>query len=857
MSSPSSREAVVTLLSSKRRVIAATAFVILLLFLVRPGASRLKSKVVYSISSAVGRSVDISSVHIRLLPWPGFDLENLVIYDDPAFGAEPMLRAGEVSASLRLISLLRGRLEVSRLDLTEPSLNLVQGQNGRWNVEALVERSAHIPLAPTAKAKSEPRFAFPYIEASSARINFKKGPEKKPYALTNADFSLWQESENSWGVRLKAQPIRSDLNLNDIGLVRVDGTWQRSATLRDTPLDFSLEWDRPQLGQLTKLFTGVDQGWRGGVQLETKLTGTPANLQIASDASIQDFRRYDITSGSSLRLAAHCIAKYSSIDHVFRDVDCSSPIGDGSIHVTGDAGFLGSQAYKLTFSAEKVPAQAAVRLAQLTKQNLPDDLVAGGLVHAAVSGERDSTGEFHLDGEGAIVDFRLASAANKAEIGPETVPFVLTSKPATNATLNAKTPRGLREGPRLEFGPFRLGPHSATVYGWVNRTEYSMSLTGEAAVAGTLRLAHMFGIPALPATPEGAAQVDLEISGLWGARPFGPSGFVGPQVIGVAKLHNVRISIRGMGGPIEISSGELRLNADNARIEKVAARLAGTVVTGSLATARGCGLPATCPIHFNLNAKSLDLSELRGWVSPRQATRPWYRILGADTSTVPQFLTALQASGRVTADHVLVRGFSADHVAANVNLTHGKLEVDALAADIFAARLRGTFQANFSVRPAECTISGNLAGLPLPALAAAMQDNWITGTANGSYQLKGVCGADFWQSAEGSLQFDIRDGAVPHISLAEDEGPLKVVQLSGQAKLHKGEIDLSDATLNTPGANFQVNGTATLQRVLDLKLTPVLPTAGTRYSITGPLADPRVAALPGAEQARLKSEPAK
>ncbi len=118
-----------------------------------------------------------------------------------------MLRASEVTADLRLTSLLRGRLEISRLDLSEPSLNLVHAEGGRWNLEALLERTAHIPLAPTGKAKSEPRPGFPYIEATSARINFKSGPEKKPYALTNANFSLWQDSENSWGVRLEGATV--------------------------------------------------------------------------------------------------------------------------------------------------------------------------------------------------------------------------------------------------------------------------------------------------------------------------------------------------------------------------------------------------------------------------------------------------------------------------------------------------------------------------------------------------------------------------------------------------------------------------------------------------------------------------
>src|SRR6476661_9480754 len=121
----------------------AAALVLLLLFLVRPGASRLKSRIIISLSAAVGRPVDLGAVHIRLLPRPGFDLENLVVYDDPAFGAEPILRASEVTADLRLMSLVRGRIEIARLDLTEPSLNLVHRETGHWNLEALLERTAH------------------------------------------------------------------------------------------------------------------------------------------------------------------------------------------------------------------------------------------------------------------------------------------------------------------------------------------------------------------------------------------------------------------------------------------------------------------------------------------------------------------------------------------------------------------------------------------------------------------------------------------------------------------------------------------------------------------------------------------
>ena len=75
---------------TRRGIAIVCAVVLLAMFLVRPGASRLKARIANSIGSALQRHVDIGSVHIRLLPRPGFDLENFVVHDDPAFGAEPL-----------------------------------------------------------------------------------------------------------------------------------------------------------------------------------------------------------------------------------------------------------------------------------------------------------------------------------------------------------------------------------------------------------------------------------------------------------------------------------------------------------------------------------------------------------------------------------------------------------------------------------------------------------------------------------------------------------------------------------------------------------------------------------------------
>jgi len=848
--------------SSNRRWIAA-AVILLALFLLRPGAARLKSRLITSISSGLGRSVDIGAAHFRLLPRPGFDLSNLVVYDDPAFGAEPMLRASEVTAALRFTSLMRGKIEIARLDLTEPSLNLVRGESGRWNLASLLERTAQIPLAPTAKAKSGMRPGFPYIEATSARINFKSGPEKKPYALINADFSLWQDSENAWGVRVKAQPVRSDLSLNDMGVLRIDGTWQRAASLRETPLEFSIEWDRAQIGQLTKFFTGNDQGWRGGALLELKLSGSPAKLQISNDLSIQDFRRYDVTSGEPLRLATHCDAQYSASDQMFHEIMCAAPVGGGTITLKGDSGLPGSHHYGLALIAERVPASAALALAERAKKNLPEDLAAGGTIRGSVTIDENAASKLHLDGQGEISDFHLTSAGNKAEIGPEPVPFAFASGNDAVYRRARKRATAMRfpVGTRFEIGPFPLGAGRTTqsvVRGWISRSGYSFALAGEAEVGRMLRLARAFGVPALNAPAEGSAQLDIKISGNWPGWGDGThANFPPAQITGTAKLRNVHATVHGTSGPIEIASADLELASDEVRVQKLKANAANSSWTGSLKMPRGCGAPGACEILFDLTADRIGLGDWMEWANPRPKERPWYRVLETNSQAGNPWMASLRASGRVTTNLLQLHGLAANRASATVNLDHSKLQIADLTAEILGGKHRGTWHADFSTKPTVCSGGGSFSAIALALLPSSEKDAGLAGSGKASYQISGPCSTEFWSSADGALDFDVHDAVPPRLTLIENEGPLAIRRLSGQARLRNGKIELKDSELDSPSGKFKVSGTASLTQELDLKLSRMpISTAG-GFSITGTFAEPRVAPLPGTEQARLKAEAAK
>ena len=174
-------------------------------------------------------------------------------------------------------------------------------------------------------------------------------------------------------------------------------------------------------------------------------------------------------------------------------------------------------------------------------------------------------------------------------------------------------------------------------------------------------------------------------------------------------------------------------------------------------------------------------------------------------------------------------------------------------ADLLGGKHRGRWQADFGVKPALCRGGGNLTGVSLGSISRLMKDEWVEGSAGADYEIQGPCAADFWRSAEGTLQVDVADGSLPHVLLGDSAKTLKIRKFTAQAQLHAGTIEVSEGELDSPEGTYEVSGTATLNREIDLKMARVPAGSGaSSYTITGTLAEPHVARVNGTEQARLK-----
>ncbi|MGA7158768.1 MAG: AsmA family protein [Acidobacteriaceae bacterium] len=459
---------------------------ILLLFLTPPllNVNRLQRRIAASISASLGRPVHLDSVTLHLLPMPGFTLQNLVVSEDPAFGSEPIIRANSVDVTLRPSSLWRRHVEFSSMSFDGPSLNLVRNAAGEWNVQSLLMHAAQVNTAPTAQRKAGPEPRFPYIEASGARVNLKLGEEKTPYSLTDADFALWLTSPQEWRVRLKGTPTRTDTNISDPGTVALEGSLKRAATMAEVPIDLTASWNGAPMGQASKLLTGQDAGWRGGLSVEATLVGTLGAAKLRTAIHLEDLRRAAFVPVQTVDVQAECQGMLNVTTAVAQDANCSveTPQADGAkapgrvVAVADTIDLSSDDATGLRVGMNSVPDAWLLDWARLFSQRIPGGERPGGTIAGSVSFASAKKGEpavWQGDLQGEIDGPMPWKSAD----GESTVHPVSVSASAPGTTGSAE----------LVLAPMRLTPPGKTpgltLSGTATRLGYTLTLTGDSTPA--------------------------------------------------------------------------------------------------------------------------------------------------------------------------------------------------------------------------------------------------------------------------------------------------------------------------------------------------------------------------------------
>jgi AsmA protein len=840
-----------------RKKVAIAALVVLALGIFLPpniNGARFSKRLASTLSAALGREVKIGSVKYRLFPRPGFDLYDFRVMDDPAFSAEPLLLCGKVTADLRLTSLWQGRLEIANLKLTDdntpPSLNLVYSR-GHWNLESLLLRVEQVPTAPTAKRRSEQRSRFPYIEASSGRINLKIGPEKKPYAITNTDFAFWLAAENTWHLRVEGRPVRTDMNLNDTGTVRLEGDVQRSGTLRDMPARLQLSWEKAQLGQFTRLVLGQDKGWRGELAATAELAGPLSALHVTATTDLDNFRRYDINRDATPRIRTRCQGDYT--DAVL-GLKCDTPLGTGGLVITSRFA-PAAQSYDVSLVATRVPLAIVAAFARHARKSLPDDFTATGDLTAAF-GFHSRAGVHDFHGTGMTTPFLLQTAAAEKPFPVSAVRFHM-GRPETPGLV--AEPRKRRKGgeanapvaPTAQFQPsaltidsfsVQMGPSTTLdLQGNLDAAGYFASAKGMVPMERLLAFGRATGFTTQAPSATASAQVDLSINGVW--SNFGPA-----KLHGTAHLQNLATWIPGIKDRLLLSEADAQLTDTAVQLSHITGQFEHSPIalTGSVSSPFGCGDTA-CPLEFDLHFDTLaiaDAAEVLGF-SDKGWSLPF--ISGSDNK-LPDF----RASGKLAVDELKLADMPVEKFSAQAEIGDHKLALNHIAARLGGGTTQGEWKIDWSNSTTRFVGSGTLEGVALDRVAPVetvpgQVAQWLSGKGQVSYNVHfdGKSPSDLLPSAGGRIEFQVSNGASRMLSL-EGGRPLKFQAMQGALEIDKQSLKVLPSKFKAENRIYTSSGTISLaNKQAKLKVS----TSGAEWEITGALEKPQITPQPLTAQA--------
>ncbi len=865
----------------RKTKIALGIFVVLLLALLIPPYISLNSfrrQMTASISRSLGRNVQIRSMHLQLLPTPGIVLKGFTVDADPAFGSEPALVAPTVVATLRVSSLWRRPIEVSSIHMEKPSVNLVRNARGKWNFSSILLQAARIPHAPTTQphASSKPR--FPYIEMSHGRINFKDGLAKLPFSLFNADFAIWQESAARWRIRLHAQPVRTDLDLDlgDTGTVRLDGSIGRTTHLDTMPVHLNLSWHNAQLGQASRLLSGQDLGWRGQLNMDGTLRGTLQSLALKWKIHIDNTHRIEFTPLSSPSFNASCQATYHDRSFSIDQLLCLLPTPPGHLLLTGSIPDLNHPTPSLRLEVNHLPAAFWVQMFGLVR-------LKAGSVHAqgAMNGEftygpqpatktpaharrqrrkrpaslsaKGWSGHaafapltLHLDGLNHPVTVpQLTVYAGGPSVAPPArrhatrhrrhkIPWPEPARPTRIAVR-----RPVLRTPKSGLPPFRIiiapaqvplgAPTPLTVSGSLGSRGFQLQLDGKAAVADLAAVQRQLG--ALPLhlnsfAAQGTADLNVTLSGPWIA-PF-PEFATQPSVAasGSVELSHIKLHPQFLSGPATLSKADVSLTVHEVTWNAADFKVGAVRGTFSASYPTLCQA-AACPAHFDLALPKAGVPQILAAFTGSDA----HGVLWADllAHLNEGHVNWPAANGVIHIGELTAGPLDMRKALANVTLSGTSLKI----ASFRAAALDGTLHAQGSIfaggdSPA-WHLSLNGESISMQRFAALFHHHWGEGLANmhARFTMNGWSPSDLASSANGTFTFTWTDGGLGKTP------PLDHFRRwSAHGSIANSQLTLAGGTLiplrhQTP---IPVSGTIGFDRTLHLTLGA--PASGASASST-------------------------
>ena len=496
------------------------------------------------IEEALNRKVELQDIRLTIWPRIGARIGGFVVQDDPAFRTGPFASLASLDVGVKLLPLLKGRVDVEEITLRDPVILVLKNSQGQLNISTIGAK----PTAPAAPSKPEAPgqpagsplqalalFAVDRVSIDGGKLTYRDESTPKPteYTVTQLEFLLTSvHLGDSPTVHLGATVLPYNLP------VRLDGSFGPLVeTLDVKSFTFNLGLGKVALGLKGRAVGGNLDATINALQIDT--ADLPVALPLTKPVQVKDLH---LTIHAPYPMSPET-PPASQVD--LTDLGLTLVMGGSAINVKGTAtkGLANVTAASASINSSDLPV--AVPLAKPVevkdlhlnvRAKYPPKEGTAPLELAEVPnlGLTVALGSSRVEVKGSVLGGLAKVAATSKLVNTADLPIVLPLKKPVEI-------KDLQAAAELKGQEARLTNLTLQLFGGFLRTQGTLGLgTPTPPFTGTVSLQGLQVGPALQAvgtdqvSVSGTANAELALSG---------RGFTHPDLV-KALAGTGRMSVR-------------------------------------------------------------------------------------------------------------------------------------------------------------------------------------------------------------------------------------------------------------------------------------------------------------------------
>ena len=625
-------------------------------------AGAFRTRIEDALRDALGRQVEIETVHFTLFTGPGFTLDNVTIHEDPHYGLEPLAYIPTLEVRVRLDKLLIGEIRLLGLRMIDASLNLVKADDGTWNAVALVERLG----AP----RRTPLNFFPAVQMSNARVDFKLGTRKTTLYITETDLSIYPQSSGKIYFKFEGSPARTDRAGNGFGHVVGTANWYlKPATPAANELEADVNLQPSNLSELATLFQGQDLGVHGTVNAHILISGPFSDLRALGLMELQDVHRWDLLPAAGDSLQVRFRAGINLQAHTLELATMPQGTTESPFTLQLRASnFMKQPSWSVLASMRKAPLASLLPLGRRMGMALPAGLQMDGALDGVV-GYSNSAG---LEG-GVVITNAVANIPNVSPLRSASANVTISANQIhiEPAILQSDSGGTLRAG-----GDFSMS---------TQEMKADISVEQFSAVAFKETTNAWFGSPdALALMTDGTLSGRFRVS--YSAVASASETGQRPAWSGQVQFADATMQVPGISMPVEKMQG--RAMFDSLLFDMP--HMSGEVGTMRFAGSYHYAAAARHPERLHLEFGQADLAQVEAALAPVLTDNSLLSRLPFTRRRIPGWLASRNMDGDVSVDRMSIGETAVGAFATRFNWQGTAVQLTNMQVGMPAGTMQGT-----------------------------------------------------------------------------------------------------------------------------------------------------------------------